>query len=257
MVCSFTIKRRSVTSHFYATTSCKNVETLSRKNNLSCFKSMLLTGLWDKILTSLLPPFKVFSSKVEHGLVLLATLKRGGGGVTSTRSWTGHLSQNTVQCLSTFATGCSKTSGSQYSFLTEMAICIVERRKKSVGYRFFLECNRAQESHNVNSFVFFSVMVCSESRPWLHDVTTSPTELLRQATTSYLVQIIRITVERIYNVLLTLAEARFSASSLRLVAGKNTTLSMVWISSSCTTQRIRRDVNNSSAVLSENGDKWQ
>lgn len=92
-------------------------------------------------------------------------------------------------------------------------------------------------------------------RPWLHDVTTSPTEPLRQATTSYLVQIIRITVERIDNVLLTLAEARFSASSLRLVAGKNTTLSMVWISSSCTTQRIRREVNNSSAVLSENGDK--
>ena len=151
----------------------------------------------------------------------------------------------------------SKISGSQYSFLTEMAICIVERRKKSMGYRFLLECNRAQESHNVNSFVLFSVMVCSESRPWLHDVKTCPTEPLRQATTSYLVQIIRITVERIYSVLLTLAEARFSASSLRLVAGKNTTLSMVWISSSCTTQRIRRDVNNSSAVLSENGNKWQ
>ena len=74
----------------------------------------------------------------------------------------------------------SKISGSQYSFLTEMAICIVERRKKSMGYRFLLECNRAQESHNVNSFVFFSVMVCSESRPWLHDVKTSPTEPLRQ-----------------------------------------------------------------------------
>ena len=28
-----------------ATTSCKNVETLSRKNNLSCFKSLLVTGL--------------------------------------------------------------------------------------------------------------------------------------------------------------------------------------------------------------------
>ena len=26
----------------------------------------------------------------------------GGGGVTSTRSWTGHLSQNTVQCLKYF-----------------------------------------------------------------------------------------------------------------------------------------------------------
>ena len=28
-----------------ATTSCKNVETLPRKNDLSCFKSLLVTGL--------------------------------------------------------------------------------------------------------------------------------------------------------------------------------------------------------------------
>ena len=28
-----------------ATTSCKNVETLPRKNDLSCFKSFLVTGL--------------------------------------------------------------------------------------------------------------------------------------------------------------------------------------------------------------------
>ena len=90
-----------------ATTSCKNVETLSQKNNLSCFKSLLVTGLWDKILTSLLPPFKVVPPSFEHGLVLLATLKRGGGGVTSTRSWTDHLSQNTVYVSSTFASGCS------------------------------------------------------------------------------------------------------------------------------------------------------
>ena len=72
------------------------------KNNLSCFKSLLVTGLWDKILTPLLPPFKVVPPSFEHGLVLLATLKRGGGEVTSTRSWTGHLSQNTVQCLKYF-----------------------------------------------------------------------------------------------------------------------------------------------------------
>ena len=63
-----------------ATTSCKNVETLRRKNDLSFFKSLLVTSF-------------------EHGLVLLATLIKGGGGITSTRSWTGHLSQNTVQCL--------------------------------------------------------------------------------------------------------------------------------------------------------------
>ena len=30
---------------FTATTSCKNVETLPRKNDLSCFKSLLVTGL--------------------------------------------------------------------------------------------------------------------------------------------------------------------------------------------------------------------
>ena len=29
----------------YATTSCKNVETLSQKHNLSCFKLLLVTGL--------------------------------------------------------------------------------------------------------------------------------------------------------------------------------------------------------------------
>ena len=46
--------------------SCKNVETLRRIKDLSCFKLLLVTGLWDIIL----------------------------------RSWTSdHLSQNTVQCL--------------------------------------------------------------------------------------------------------------------------------------------------------------
>ena len=34
-----------VLSNLPASTSCKNVETLSRKNNLSCFKSLLVTGL--------------------------------------------------------------------------------------------------------------------------------------------------------------------------------------------------------------------
>ena len=73
----------------------RHVETLPRKNNLSCFKSLLVTGLRDIILTSLLP-FKVVPLSFEHGLVLLATLIRGGGKITSTRSWTGHLCQNMV-----------------------------------------------------------------------------------------------------------------------------------------------------------------
>ena len=66
----------------------------------------------------------------------------------------------------------SKISGSQYSFLTEMAICIVERWEKSMGYRFLPECNRAQESHNVNSFVFFSVLFAGA---WFVEIQTMAT----------------------------------------------------------------------------------
>ena len=48
--------------------------------------------LWDEV---------KFIDKDLH-IVLLATLIRGGGGITSTRSWTGHLCQNKVQCLKYF-----------------------------------------------------------------------------------------------------------------------------------------------------------
>ena len=41
-------------------------------------------------------PFRVVPPSFEHGLVMLATLMRGGERITSTRSWTGHLSQNMV-----------------------------------------------------------------------------------------------------------------------------------------------------------------
>ena len=54
----------------------------------------------------------------------------------------------------------SKISGSQQSFLTEMAICIVERWKKSMGHRFVPECNHAQESHSchgINCHHYFVV----------------------------------------------------------------------------------------------------
>ena len=44
-------------------------------------------------------PFKVVPLSFEHGL---ASLIRGGGGFTSTRSWAGHLTQNRVQCLKYF-----------------------------------------------------------------------------------------------------------------------------------------------------------
>ena len=47
-------------------------------------------------------PFRVVPPSFEHGLVLLATLIRGGGGITSTRSWTGHSCQNMVHYLKYF-----------------------------------------------------------------------------------------------------------------------------------------------------------
>ena len=48
-----------------------------------------------------------------------------------------------------------KISGSQKSFLTELAIFIVEQQKKSMGYRFVPECNHTQESHTCQLFRFF------------------------------------------------------------------------------------------------------
>ena len=49
----------------------------------------------------------------------------------------------------------SKISGSQQAFLTETAICIVERQRKNMGYRFVLGCNHSQESHTFIQFLFF------------------------------------------------------------------------------------------------------
>ena len=47
-----------------ATTSRKNVETLRRKNYLSCLKSLQVTGLWDVIMIFLLPPIQSCSLKL-------------------------------------------------------------------------------------------------------------------------------------------------------------------------------------------------
>ena len=104
---SFLVKRNRKWFSARATTSCKNVKTLPRKTDLSYFKSLLVTRLWDIHSPPSSPPFRVVPPSFEHGLVLLATLIRGGEGITSTRSWTGHLSQNMVQCLKYFATVCS------------------------------------------------------------------------------------------------------------------------------------------------------
>ena len=50
---------------------------------------------------------------------------------------------------------CSKISGLQQSFLTETAICFVERWKKSMGCRFVPECDHALESQTCQPFRYF------------------------------------------------------------------------------------------------------
>ena len=57
----------------------------------------------------------------------------------------------------------SKVSGSQQSFLTETAIRIVERWKKSMGYRFVPECNHGQEQSRTCQFFRFFFL------PYLQD----------------------------------------------------------------------------------------
>ena len=49
----------------------------------------------------------------------------------------------------------NQISGSQQSFLTETAIGIVERWKKTLGYRFGPDCNHAKNSHACQCFRFF------------------------------------------------------------------------------------------------------
>ena len=48
-----------------------------------------------------------------------------------------------------------KISGSQNSFSTETAICIVKRSKKGMGYHFVPECKNAEEHHTCQFFPFF------------------------------------------------------------------------------------------------------
>ena len=85
-----------------ASTSCKTVETLPQRNDLPCFKSLLVPGLWDIILTSLLPPIQSF----EHGFVLLAILIRGGGGSQAQDHGQAIYAKIRYSVSSTFTTGC-------------------------------------------------------------------------------------------------------------------------------------------------------
>ena len=70
----------------------------------------------------------------------------------------------------------TKISGFQQYFLTEMAICIVERWKKCMGYQW----GHGQEIHTCPFFLFFChicrTTVCWDPEilwPWQRDVTTS------------------------------------------------------------------------------------
>ena len=64
----------------FTTTSCKNVETLRRKNDLSCFKSLLVTGLRGIILTSLLPSIQSCSSKFWVWSCIASNFDKGWRG---------------------------------------------------------------------------------------------------------------------------------------------------------------------------------
>ena len=70
----------SIHSRNVGTTSCKNVETLPRKNNLSRFKSLLVTGLWDITLTSLLPPIQSCSFKFWAWSYIVSNFAKGWRG---------------------------------------------------------------------------------------------------------------------------------------------------------------------------------
>ena len=69
-------------------------------------KSLLVVRLWYTILTGPPPPPSLpFYSKLFHQVwsCIASNVDKGRrGGITSTRSWTGHLSKNEGQCLKCF-----------------------------------------------------------------------------------------------------------------------------------------------------------
>ena len=87
---------RLIPTYREATTSFKNVEILPQKNDLSFLLQIAPSHRSVKYNTDLPPPSHSKLFLQVYGLVLFATLIRGRGGITSTRSWTVHLCQNTV-----------------------------------------------------------------------------------------------------------------------------------------------------------------
>ena len=102
-----------------ATTSCKNVETLPRKNDPSCFKWLLVTGLWDIILTSLLPPIQSCSPKFWAWSCIASIFDKGWRGASQgqdhgqaiyTNAKCGTVSQVLLQLVvATLSSSCSCT----------------------------------------------------------------------------------------------------------------------------------------------------
>ena len=86
-----------------ATTSCKNIETLRRKTTF-----LTSNRCWSQVcetqLTDLPPPFhsKMFLQVLSMQSSIAFSFDKGWREITSTRSWTDHLSQNTAQCLKIF-----------------------------------------------------------------------------------------------------------------------------------------------------------
>ena len=82
-----------------------------------CFKSLLVTGLWDIILTSLLHPLSKLLAIEDHNKTWRNNFEWEGGGRSAlylTDLWPGQFAARKVvfswECLNIFATGCSKMS---------------------------------------------------------------------------------------------------------------------------------------------------
>ena len=114
----FGLRNDTTLNSLHATTSCKNVETLPWKNDLSCCKSLLLTGVWDIILTSLLPPIQSCSSKFWVWSCIASNFDKGWRGDHKHKIMDRPFMPKYGSVSSTFATGC----GCMYTMQTTTKI---------------------------------------------------------------------------------------------------------------------------------------
>ena len=135
---------------FGATISCKNVETLPPKTNLSCFKSLLGTGLWDIILTSLLPPIQSCSSKFWAWSCIASNFDKGWRGDHKHKIDHGQVIYAKIwySVSSAFATGCStKCPSNSYVRLIESNKGSKERQGPTLAVGFIFRCMRRRPVH--------------------------------------------------------------------------------------------------------------